>query len=482
MGTLFLSGNTVRAARAGREKPRSTTLAGLGGIIIMPSIRWVVRTILIGLITVVCPLPGDAADLPVPLAGSALAREVTRLVGELDSQTLRRRRRAHDALLQLGPDILPLLPSPPQLSGASAREAVRRVRVRLEMVKARDSVAPTRVSLVQSASLAELLNDISAQTGNRLDLSGVPQNTLRGTFSASFRERPFWSAVDELRRAAKLRYRTGPRLGNLALESVPTSHRTDEPPVAYSGAFRLAVESARTRPLVGDKEHQRLRFRITLAAEPRLRPLFLSYSADGVAAMGPHGSELKRFSPEARYELPLAGGGQPIGFDVDYKLPASVPLPYAGLRGAVAVQTAAGSEEFVFTRLREGSGVSRRRGGVTVTLRKVQSTPKQPHRQAARLEVLVSYDTGGAAFESHRTWIFHNEAYLELSDGRRIEPDGGFRTSLQADGAAALEYTFGELKGALDDYRFVYVAPTLIVNVPLSFEFKKIAVSEGADK
>jgi len=479
MGTLYLSGSFLPTAQARREKSRSTMLAWQGGIIIMPSVRWVIRTLLIGLIAMICPLPGDAADRSVPLAGGALAREVTRLVGELDSRTLRTRRQAHDALLQLGPDILPLLPSPPQLPSASAREAVRRLRVRLETMKARDSVAPTRVSLVQSASLEEVLNDISEQTGNRLDLSGVPQNTLRKTFSASFRERPFWLALDELRRAARLRYLGVPRSGSLALEPDLTSHRSDELSVAYSGAFRFSVESARTQPLVGDDDHQRLRFRITLAAEPRLHPLFLSYSAEDVAATGPHESKLKRFTPEARYELPLASGGQPLGFDVDYKLPSSVPLPYAGLRGTVAVQTAAGSEEFVFTRLREGSGVSRRRGGVTVTLRDVQSTPKQP--QTVRINVLISYDRGGAAFESHRTWIFHNEAYLESSDGQRFEPDGGFRTFLQADGAAALEYTFGELKGALDDYRFVYVAPTLIVNVPLSFEFTKIAVSERVD-
>ncbi|MGH7202381.1 MAG: hypothetical protein ACREJB_17380, partial [Planctomycetaceae bacterium] len=88
---------------------------------------------------------------------------------------------------------------------------------------------------------------------------------------------------------------------------------------------------------------------------------------------------------------------------------------------------------------------------------------------SARVRLAVSYDAGGPAFESHRTWIYHNEAYLEDAGGESVPPAGPLRTSLEGDGAVAVEYEFRPLPSPLDQYRLVYVAPTLIVETPIAF-------------
>ena len=49
----------------------------------------------------------------------------------------------------------------------------------------------------------------------------------------------------------------------------------------------------------------------------------------------------------------------------------------------------------------------------------------------------IAYDAGGPEFESHRTWIYHNEVYLEAPDGQRFPVNDGFDTTAQADGGVA---------------------------------------------
>ena len=91
-----------------------------------------------------------------------------------------------------------------------------------------------------------------------------------------------------------------------------------------------------------------------------------------------------------------------------------------------------------------------------------------------RLATTVAYDTGGPAFESHRSWMLYNEVYLEDERGRRVPLNGGYQTTLQADGAVRIEYRFVDLPEPLPRYAFVYVAPTLIVEAPLEFAIESV--------
>ena len=111
-------------------------------------------------------------------------------------------------------------------------------------------------------------------------------------------------------------------------------------------------------------------------------------------------------------------------------------------------------------------------------LKNVTFQSVQDGTQMATVQIAVSYETGGPAFESHRTWIYHNQVYLETKAGTRIERSKSFTTELQADGGVAVGYTFENLKKKADAYKFVYVAPTLILNVPVEFEIKNITVSD----
>ncbi|HVW03142.1 MAG TPA: hypothetical protein VHB77_22465, partial [Planctomycetaceae bacterium] len=219
-----------------------------------------------------------------------------------------------------------------------------------------------------------------------------------------------------------------------------------------------------------------------VASEPRMRPLFLKYAAADIKAQATDGRELAPSNRDAQYDVPLGEGGRFLRGSVDFVVPADEPYPQINLRGKLLMQTAAGSEHIRFTNLPRAEGVARRRGGVTVTLQRVaykqseEPTSRDAAEQDVSLQVAVVYDTGGPAFESHRTWIFHNEVWLEDAEGKQLPPNGGYTTELQGDGIVSVTYRFRNVPGRLGDYSFVYVAPTLIIDAPVEFNFTGLPV------
>ncbi len=168
---------------------------------------------------------------------------------------------------------------------------------------------------------------------------------------------------------------------------------------------------------------------------------------------------------------------------MDFLIPSTVAAKTLELQGKLQCTTAAGNESIRFTDLAQaqvgrGANIARRRGGVTVTLNRLRLARLSAGKQEARIQITVAYDTGGPAFESHRTWILHNEVFLEDPAGKRLRLNGGSETTLQGDGGVGIEYRFVDLPDPLPNYTFVYVAPTLIVDVPIEFEIQSLSVRE----
>jgi hypothetical protein len=306
------------------------------------------------------------------------------------------------------------------------------------------------------------------QSGNTVSVTGLSESVRQQRVLLDLTDSPFWEALDRLALAAKLHIVTD-RRGALCLTADEAA--TLPLAVATTGAFRIEALSARRRARV-------VQLQVRLLPEPRLRPLFLSFAVRDLRATTDTGQVLRPFSPEAQYELPQ---GTASPFQVDFLWPEEEPAPRLNLEGTMSLTLAADNEPIRFTHLPDlvntrRTGVLRRKGGVTVRLQKVQWKGTSRKLDRLSLRVLVRYDTGGPAFESHRTWILHNRVYLETARGKRFELNGGYETTLQADGAVGLEYRFENVPGSLADYRFVYVAPTLILEVPIEFQLSEIAV------
>lgn len=426
------------------------------------------------------PVVSRAADPPpstLHAQPSTSARdELPQLLKQLDADTRAERLAAERKLIELGPAILPQLPPPELLPTAAVRDAVARVRNELELRQARDSVQPSRVTAKGTKSLADWLTEISRQTGNAVDGNGLTQTAREKQLTLDLDGVPFWGAMDRITTQPDLNWRVQIDEKTNVLKFMPRDESTPrELAVADAGAYRAAVLSMQKRTLFGVAKRELLRVQMSLVPEPRLRPLFLQFAAADIVASTSAG-KLPPLNPAAKYELPLNSPGREARLQLDYYRPAGDAVAEIDLRGKFTVTTAAGSEQIRFTNMKQvatekNPSIARRRGGVTVTLQRAAFSKDAPHGDQFHARVAVAYDAGGPAFESHRSWMLHNQVYLETPDGTRLELNGGYETTLQTDGTTGIEYRFLDLPAAAD-FTFVYVAPTLIIDVPVDVQLK----------
>lgn len=418
------------------------------------------------------PGPGVAWADDADSTPSGLRKHVDELLKALDHPQAAERAHAERTLLERGPEVLPFLPPPERIRSVAVREAIARIRIQLERRAARESALASRVSLDGEHTVHHLLRELYAQTRNRIGLA--PQVADRGTRSLTvhWEQTPFWEAVDDLARQLDLHPEFDAAQGQVLLQSADSNVR--ELAVQRRGPFRFAVLAAQVRPIVGDDDHRLLRITGRLALEPRLRPLFVHFAAADLGVDG-----LAPWNRNARYELPLGDAGRAAPVQFDFVLPAKDRRATLDLRGKLQVHLAAATEHIRFDQTALAAGTIRRRGGVSVRLREVafDQQPGEPLR--AEIKVLVGYDTGGPAFESYRTWVFHNAASLESSvpggPGRVTYSE--FDTSLQSNGAIGVDYRWDRLTGPASQYEFVYEAPTLLLDLPLDLDVRAIPVS-----
>ncbi len=82
-------------------------------------------------------------------------------------------------------------------------------------------------------------------------------------------------------------------------------------------------------------------------------------------------------------------------------------------------------------------------------------------------------DEANGALQSHRDWVFQNLSYLVDKDGKRIE-NAGLETTRQAPNEVGAAYLFDVQR--LDGLTWVYETPAAIVDLPVEYELKDIAL------
>ncbi len=419
---------------------------------------------------------------------------VRKLIARLDADRKTERQQAEQELLRLGPKVLPILPDPETLPSRAASEALRRLRVKLERQKAEESVEATRVRVEDSVSVAELLKRLNADTGNSVVVEELSEELLAK--SVELPKTPtFWTAIDALAKQRSLSWHCESSPAQLRLSMTPPNH-----PAPHSGergslvteskAFRIALRSAMPRAVVGQAALQLMRLELGITAEPRLRPLFLKCAVAELRATGVRRAKGEStsqeepwppFSPDAKLELTFGQGRRQMTFPVDFRLPPGGDWSALCVSGKLQIETAAAEEPIDFPVGVDSRGVARRRGGVTVKVTQWETDASSNDRDLT-VRATVGYDTGGPAFESHRSWMLSNIAGLirvasdkdeSRGDGELLKPSD-HEIDLQRDGKIVVIYRFEKLPHPAAEYRFRYVAPTLILNVPIEFELRDV--------
>jgi len=440
-------------------------------------VTWVVAIVCCVMATASCPAVASAQSSAITVE-TDLRLQVRAEIRRLSDSSRSVRIQAEEALLKLGTNVLPLLPPPDLLKSLSARQAIRRVRVRLEHDVAEQSLRPSTVTLAGEYSVEDFVLEIEKQTGNSILTSRLARPELDRKVNLSLQETPFWNAV-RLLEADDLEVEFERETGQLNLKQCVS--RRLKPVSAVDRAFRIEA-SAFTSQNAGADKSTLLSSQLRILCEPRLRPLFLRYrTSDFGLSMHASKNAIEPFNSGATIEVPLGNGGREAVLSLSF-LSGESTARQASLHGKAVLLVAASEQPISFRGIGQSKSVSRRRGGVTVTVNEVRFEASRSKHHNARVQLKVNYDLGANAFESHQTWVFHNRVYLVDPDGHQHTMNGGFNTLYQGDGSVGIEYLFEDLPTDPANWEFVYVAPTLLINVEIPITLRDIPIVKADSK
>ena len=412
-----------------------------------------------------CVLAGQAAVA----ADDDPGLEVRRLVRQLNATRLAQREAAEEQLLELGPRVLDLLPQPTDRTPAEVAQRLGRVRRKLQLAAAEAVAEPSLITLSGDAlPLSKVLAALEAQSGNKI----VDFRKRRGQpvadpkLKLAFDKTPFWEALDKvLDQAELIVYPFGDE------RTISLIGRGDAPApgaaaASYGGPFRFEpIRIVAIRDL-RNPDGQSLRLVLSVAWEPRLKPISLKQRMADLKAIDESGNPLAVDDRLAQLEVP-AGNETSVELTIPFKLPSREVKQISSLKGKLHVMLPGKVETFRFDNLTTAKNVEKRFGGVAVTLEQVRQ-----NGSIWEVRVLVRFDEAGQALESHRGWIYNNEAYLGGPDGKPIPYD-----SLDATGRgknqAGIAYGF-VLDGPPDKHKFVYKTPGVIVATGFDYEIKNV--------
>ncbi len=411
-------------------------------------------------------LPGQtAAD-----AGDGLNLQVRRLVRQLDDAQRTTREAAERSLIELGPPALDLLPAPSRDTSAEVKDRLERVRKALEAAVAEAAAQPSRVTLQGESTLSAALADVQQQTGNRIvDFrQRFGQQPGDPKLSLDFERTPFWPALDSLLDQAGLTvYNFSGEIGALALVARDQNDRKRAGSAVYQGLFRFEVLRVQAIRELRNPANDSLRLALELTWEPRVSPILLQIPLGELRATDESGRRIEVGSQRANLEVPVENTMPAAEVQLPLVLPDRSIGKIATLQGQLSALLPGRIETFEFANLPDAKSVEQTRAGVTVIVDQVRKNV-----DVDEVRLTVRFDQARNALESHRNWIYNNDAYFVAPDGQRFE-HAGLQAFRQADNEVGVAY-MSDRDGGLAGCKFVYKTPALLIQLPVAFELKDI--------
>jgi len=400
--------------------------------------------------------------------GPAAADEAEAL--RLQVRRLATRQAAEQGLVELGSPILELLPVPVRDTSAEVKVRLERIRKTLEAAASEAAAQPSRVTLRGPLPLSAALAELQQQTGNRIvDFRRrFGQQPADPSLTLDLDRMPFWPALDAvLDQAALTIYNFSGESGALAVVGRDPDEQSRAAQAVYQGLFRIEVLRVQAIRELRNPANDSLRLTLELSWEPRVSPILLRIPLADLRATDETGAPLAVGSQRASLEVPIESTIPAAEVQVPLELPDRRTDKIASFRGRLAALLPGRVETFEFRQLADAKKVEQTRAGVSVILDQVR---KNVDVDEVRLR--VRFDQARNALESHRNWIYNNEAYFIDPSGQRFE-HAGMQAFRQADNEVGVAY-LSDREGGLADCTFVYRTPTLLILVPVEFELQDI--------
>jgi hypothetical protein len=387
----------------------------------------------------------------------------------LNSPILAGREEAQQKLIALGPGVLEFLPVPTEKTSAEEKQRLGQIRDKLQRAQAEASVKATSVTLSGEKKLSEVFAAIQKQTGNTIadQRERLDQQSGDPTIKVDFKDVPFWQALDQVLDQAGLTVYPYVEQDAVGFENRPEGDlaRTKRQ-VSYSGAFRMEAMELLGKRNLRNGEDRRLQLTMEVAWEPRLDPITIQQRMTDIQAVDDAGNTIELETTDSVLEPQILPGDLTTELLIPLKLPDRGVKQIASLKGKLTAMVPGRVETFRFADLAV-RGAEQRKAGVAVILDQVRR-----NNEIWEIRVLVRFDKAAGALESHRGWVFNNEAYLETKDGQRINYDG-FETTRQTEQDVGMAYYFDLEKGP-QGLTFVYKTPSIVTQLPVEYEIKNL--------
>ncbi len=396
--------------------------------------------------------------------GTTLSQgELRRIVRRLEADTLAERDAAEKRLIELGPDVLPLLPTVSPTTSGELKVRLQRIRQALESEKIRQYAAASHVTLDGEWMVPDALDEIARQTGNPVRLQ-FPESVSNRMVALHADGVPFWHVLQTIMEQADLQLVAfgttdnelvlGPRQGS------------SQPGPWFDGPVRVDPLFTQSTLNFRSALEGQLQVSALVSWEPRLQPVFLQIPMRELRAEA-DGEVYASVTPEASPEIPLNVGGSSTQIDLLLDRPPRSVARLDSLRGRLVIAIPSEKHRFEFERFSSGARQSQRYGDVTVILEGARR-----NGPVWEFRILVEFGSPEGALESFRGWILSNEAFL-LGPGERRLENVGFQTYAVTPTAVGIAYLF-QINGDPDQYRLVYESPAGILRHAVDFELKDI--------
>ncbi len=402
-----------------------------------------------------------------------LADEAARLVRQLDASQLVARDEAEQKLLELGPDVLALLPTIGGRTSAEVALRVTRLQQKLLRSQALAAAEPSLVTLKGDAlPLADVFKEITKQTGNVIhdNRPGQGEDADDTRVKVDFDKTPFWRALDNVLDQAGLTLYGFSGQRGVTVIARPPGAADRVAHGCYAGLFRLeGVRFEAVRDL-RNENMESLKLFLDATWEPRLQPIAIMQPLGEVSATGSDAKPIAVASADAEPEAMIREGISTAELEIPLVLPPRGTEKISVLKGKLVALVPGPLHDFRFRDLkvaRKNAPAARneqRKAGTTVAIDQVRK-----NNAAWEVSVRVKFEGPSSALESHRSWILENEAYFEDDKGQRVEP-GGIEQTLQSKDEVGINYYF-DTKDNPETLVFVYRTPITILELPVTYEF-----------
>jgi hypothetical protein len=426
------------------------------------------RFVRLGVTAVLLAWSGVNLPARAQTSDAALKDRVAQLLERLDAPKKETREAAEEALVKLGPKVLPLLPEGPKAGSADKQKALERVRARLREADDAMNLGASKVTLqAKGMRLSEVVQKLQAMTGNAItDLREAEgAEATNPSLDLDIVDKPFLEALDIVCKQAEVTpsFFTGDGTVGLMPGAPPAKGR-----VLYQGPFRVAFKQiGSVRDLLADSATTTAQ--IEVAWEPRLRPMLMKLDTDELKVVDDQGKDVEAQVMDESTDVVLRPENPVADLNLTLKAPPRKAEKLKSFKVKAEVTVPAGLRTFRFPTLVVKEPQTVKLNDIAVTL---DST--EVDEQTWKVNVLVAYPGGGEAFESYRQGLFNNRLWLQKADGSRFEHNGGFSNTSSDEGKLGFEYLFVDAPGKPADFGLVYETPSQVKTIPLVFEFKDI--------